>query len=94
MNRYSSYISRQVKPSLAILQPSRVHTRLLLNRKMASHTEDFDVVRVAYESEVPIKVALERLNAEVKSYYQNKPEGGHPKHFDGMSVPRERYDSL
>jgi hypothetical protein len=50
---------------------------------MASQTTDFDVVRVQYESKVPIKVALERLNVEVKAFYQNKPEGGHPKHFDG-----------
>jgi len=49
---------------------------------MASHTTDFDVVRVQYESKVPIKVALQRLDAEVKAFYQNKP-GGHPKHFDG-----------
>ena len=49
---------------------------------MASYTTDFDVVRVQYESKVPIKVALERLDAEVKAFYQNKP-GGHPKHFDG-----------
>jgi len=50
---------------------------------MASHTADFDVVRVQYESKVPIKIALQRLDTEVKAFYQNKP-GGHPKHFDDL----------
>lgn len=49
--------------------------------------EEFDVVRVSYESDVTIQVALERLNEEVNAYHQNKPEGGHPLHFDGMPLP-------
>jgi len=60
-----------------------------------THTKEFDVVRITWESNVNIHVVLDRLDKEVLAYYQD--QSGKPKYFDDLldlALPTDDYEVI